>query len=80
MKALLREAVVVALVSGVVFQTLRHQVAERYVIPSGSMQPLLYGADHGGDVVLVDLLADMESLRRYDLGVFSQPDSRQRLV
>ena len=80
MKALLREAVVVALVSGVVFQTLRHQVAERYVIPSGSMQPLLYGAEKGGDVVLVDLLADVQSLRRYDLGVFSQPDSRQRLV
>ncbi len=80
MKALLREAVAVVLVSGLVFQVLRHQVAERYVIPSGSMQPTLYGAEPGGDVVLVDMLVGVETLRRYDLGVFSQHDSRQHLV
>lgn len=80
MRALLREAVAVAVVSGLVFQTLRNHLAERYLIPSGSMQPLLYGAEKGGDIVLVDLLPDVSALRRYDLGVFSQKDSRQHLV
>ena len=71
MKALLREAVAVAVVAGLVFQTLRHEVAERYIVRSGSMQPTLYGKPQGGDIVLVDRLAHAEALLRYDLGVFA---------
>lgn len=80
MKALLRESVAVAVVAGLVFQTLRHQVAERFVIPSGSMQPTLYGNVLGGDVVLVDRLASAADLRRYDLGVFAPPQLGEHFV
>jgi hypothetical protein len=80
MKALLREAVAVAVVSGLVFQSLRHWVADRYVVPSNSMQPCLFGADRGGDVVLVNKLARVDDLRRYDLGVFRQEGTTTDLV
>ena len=80
MKALLRESVAVAVVAGLVFQTLRHEVAERFVIPSGSMQPTLYGNLRGGDVVLVDRLAKAADLRRYDLGVFAPPQLGEHFV
>ncbi len=80
MKALLREAVAVAVVAGLVFQTLRHEVAERYVVPSGSMQPTLYGKPQGGDIVLVDRLAVARQLRRYDLGVFAPANLGEHFV
>ena len=70
MKAVLRDAIAVAAIAGVLFQALRHWVADRYVIPSGSMQPTLLGAQHGGDIVLVDKVASAASLRRYDVAVF----------
>src|SRR5262245_16866634 len=69
-KAVLRDAIAVAAMAGVLFQALRHWVADRYLIPSGSMQPTLLGAQQGGDVVLVDKLASAAALRRYDVAVF----------
>lgn len=80
MKLLLREAAVVALLSGLTFQALRHFVADRYVVPSGSMQPVLYGAEHGGDVVLVDKTASAANLRRFDLAVFRRQQNDEDLV
>ena len=43
-RAVLRDTLVVAVVAAVVFQTLRRTVADRYIVPSDSMQPLLYGS------------------------------------
>ena len=80
MKALLREALAVAVVAGVVLQSMRHFVAERYVVPSGSMQPVLYGSERDGDVVLVDKLAEAHGLSRYDLGVFAPESSGDHFV
>ena len=80
MKALLREALAVAVVAGVVLQSMRHFVAERYVVPSGSMQPVLYGSERDGDVVLVDKLAEAHGLSRYDLGVFAPETSGDHFV
>ena len=69
-----------AVVAGLVFQTLRHEVAERYIVPSGSMQPTLYGKPQGGDIVLVDRLAHADTLRRYDLGVFAPANQGEHFV
>lgn len=80
MRALLREALAAAVVSGLVFQALRHWGADRYVVPSHSMQPCLFGAARGGDIVLVDKLASASKLQRYDLGVFRREGATADLV
>jgi hypothetical protein len=68
--AFARDAAVVATIAALVFQALRRFVADRYIVPSGSMQPTLYGDPERGDVVLVDKLANRRGLRRYDLAVY----------
>lgn len=73
----LRDAAVVAGVMAVTFLALRRWVGDRYVVPSGSMQPTLFGARERGDTVFVDKLADVGRLRRYDLGVFRHPEDPQ---
>lgn len=80
MKVLLREALTVAVLSGLTFQALRAFVADRYVVPSGSMQPVLYGAEVGGDVVLVDKTARVDRLQRFDLAVFRRAQNGEDLV
>jgi signal peptidase I len=68
--AFARDAAVVATIAALLFQALRRFVADRYIVPSGSMQPTLYGDPEHGDVVLVDKLANRAGLRRYDLAVY----------
>lgn len=72
---LLREALPVALVGMLVFQVLRICVAERYVVPTASMEPCLHGDPVDGDVVLVEKVSSWfgPRLERYDLVVVRRP-------
>ncbi|MFK7738983.1 MAG: S26 family signal peptidase [Planctomycetota bacterium] len=65
----LRDALLVAAVSVLTVQGLRTWVGDRYLVPSGSMQPVLYGDPDRGDVVFVDKLARARDQRRGDLVV-----------
>lgn len=58
-RSALRHALPVALVAFVVFQSLRLHVADRYLVPSDSMQPTLFGDQSTGDVVLVDKISHL---------------------
>jgi signal peptidase I len=69
----------IAAVSMLVFHLLRAHALERYVIPSGSMEPTLHGDPVDGDVVLVDKTGWIRSktdLRRFDLVVLRDPRRR----
>lgn len=72
--AVLRDAAVVAVVAVLTVQALRRFVADRYLVPSDSMQPVLYGDPEHGDVVLVDKTVAAASRRRGDLVVVEHPD------
>lgn len=74
-RSLWRDAIAVALVAVVTFQGLRNGFGDRYLVPSGSMQPVLHGDPHDGDVVFVDKTARAESLRRHDLVVVRHPEN-----
>src|SRR5262245_48805362 len=78
--AVVRDALAVAALASVVFQALRQWVGDRYLVPSESMQPTLYGDEHRGDVVFVDKLASAADLRRHDLAVFHSPEGPGILV
>ena len=81
MGRVLRDSLVVLAVALLTYQALRRWVSDRYVVPSGSMQPLLFGSVNHGDVVLVDKLASARGLRRYDTLVARHPDDpNARLV
>lgn len=73
--AVLRDAAVVAVVAVLTVQALRRFVADRYLVPSDSMQPVLYGDPERGDVVLVDKTVAASSRRRGDLVVVEHPDA-----
>lgn len=65
-----------------VFHLLRTWVAERYLVPTESMEPTLHGDRERGDLVLVDKLGLVRShapgaLRRFDLVVVKDPESDQ---
>ena len=63
----------VATVAVLVFQVLRLQVAERYPVPSRSMEPTLHGDRERGDMVLVDKTAWWwAGPERFDLAVFEE--------
>ena len=70
---LARDVLPVVVIALVVLQAMRRHVAERYVVPTGSMQPTLYGDPVRGDVVLVDKLARATDLRLHDLVVMDNP-------
>lgn len=73
---MLRDALVVALIAVVTVQGLRRWVGDRYLVPTDSMQPILYGDPVDGDVVFVDKTARAADRRRGDLVVVadeSQP-------
>ena len=58
----------------VVFHLIRSHLLERYLVPSSSMEPTLYGDQIDGDIVLVDKTAFWGSLpRRWDLVVLRNP-------
>ena len=69
------DALAVAIVAVATFQALRLGYGDRYLVPSGSMQPVLHGDPKDGDVVFVDKTARAESLRRHDLVVVRHPEN-----
>ncbi|MCK5943747.1 MAG: hypothetical protein KAI24_17315 [Planctomycetes bacterium] len=71
--AMLRDAVVVAAVAVLTVQGLRRYYGDRYLVPSDSMQPVLFGDPEDGDVVFVDKLAAAAERRRGDLVVVENP-------
>jgi hypothetical protein len=73
-RLLVRDIAIVALVAWLSLQALRRFVADRYIVPSDSMQPTLYGSRESGDIVLVDKLVAASTLRRFDLAVFRSPE------
>jgi Signal peptidase, peptidase S26 len=80
LRALAGEAVPVAAIALLVWLGLRAFVCERYVVPSESMQPTLYGDPEHGDIVVVDKLASVRSLRRHDLIVLKNPDAPEHHI
>lgn len=78
---MLRDAVVVAAIAVLTVQALRRWVADRYLVPTGSMEPVLHGHPRHGDVVLVWKLANADAQRRGDLVVVEHPSQPgQRMV
>lgn len=78
---ILRDAVCMALVAVVTVQALRLWVGDRYIVPTGSMEPLLHGDPDTGDIVFVDKLASASGRRRHDLVVVAEPhESGRQLV
>lgn len=71
--AMLRDALVVAVIAVVTFQLLRRWVGDYYRVPSGSMQPVLHGDPQHGDIVFVDKRAQASSVGRHDLVVVRHP-------
>jgi hypothetical protein len=70
---LLRDALLVAGIAVLTFQVLRLRCGDYYRVPSGSMQPLLYGHPASGDIVFVERLSRAEDCRRHDLVVVEHP-------
>ncbi len=78
---ILRDAVIVAGVALVVFQVMRRYVGDYYRVPSGSMEPMLYGHPNDGDVVWVDAWSSAADCGRGDVVVVQHPeDSGGQLV
>lgn len=84
-RGLALEVLAIGLGSWIVFHNLRAHVAERYTIPSRSMEPTLHGDPHDGDRVLVDKTAFWSSplwswhrrpLNRHDLVVLRNRHQR----
>ncbi|HEX6811493.1 MAG TPA: S26 family signal peptidase [Planctomycetota bacterium] len=81
LKTVARDALAVAAIAVLTVQALRRWCGDRYLVDSGSMQPVLYGDPKVGDVVFVDKLASAASRRRHDLVVVEHPDKPgQQLV
>ncbi|GAB4147746.1 MAG: hypothetical protein Fur0037_16000 [Planctomycetota bacterium] len=78
--ALVRDVLLVALSSILTFELLRNFVADRYLVPTDSMQPTLYGDPARGDHVLVDKLSRSSGLRVHDLVVIRRSESPVRLL
>jgi hypothetical protein len=70
---LLRDALIVATVAVLTVQGLRRWYGDRYLVPSDSMQPVLYGDPVDGDVVFVYKLAKASSCQRGDYVVVEHP-------
>ena len=73
-----RDALCVAAVAVLTVQGLRRFAGDRYLVPSDSMQPVLYGDPVEGDVVFVDKLARAGDQRRGDLVVVANPQAPGR--
>jgi signal peptidase I len=82
LSVVLREALPVALIALLVFQGLRLCVAERYMVPTDSMEPCLHGDPIAGDVVLVEKLSGWLGpvLHRYDLVVVQSPEANHHHI
>lgn len=71
--AMLRDALVVAVIAVLTVQGLRKWYGDRYLVPSDSMQPFLYGDPVDGDVVFVDKFVSSDSVGRGDPVVVQNP-------
>lgn len=71
--AMLRDALIVAVIAVLTVQGLRKWYGDRYLVPSGSMEPFLYGDPDHGDIVYVDKLLSVESVQRGDVVVVKNP-------
>ncbi len=71
--AMLRDALIVAVIAVLTVQGLRKWYGDRYLVPSDSMQPFLYGDPVHGDVVFVDKFVSADSVGRGDLVVVKNP-------
>lgn len=70
---MVRDVVAVAALAVVAFQALRKWCGDRYLVPTGSMEPVLHGDPRDGDVVFVDKLASASARQRHDLVVVQHP-------
>jgi hypothetical protein len=66
---LLRDALFVSLIAVMTVQGLRQWVGDRYLVPSGSMEPVLHGDPVQGDMVFVDKTAHAEDRHLHDIVV-----------
>lgn len=73
-RSLLADALLVASLAVVTFQALRKWVGDRYLVPTGSMEPVLHGHPDSGDMVFVDKTACAGDRRRHDLVVVDHPE------
>lgn len=71
--AMWRDAALVAALAVVTVQSLRRWFGDRYLVPSGSMEPVFHGDPRHGDVVFVGKLASAAARRRHDLVVVRHP-------
>ncbi|MEO6595287.1 MAG: S26 family signal peptidase [Planctomycetota bacterium] len=79
--SMVRDAIAVAAIAVLAFQALRRWCGDRYIVPSGSMQPVLFGDPRRGDIVFVDKLVSASTRHRHDLVVVQQPgEPGQQLV
>lgn len=78
--ALARDALFVAFAAVATVQALRLRVGDRYLVPTGSMEPVLHGDPVAGDVVYVDKLAAAAGCRRHDLVVVAHPSEPGQLM
>jgi hypothetical protein len=70
---MLRDALVVAAVAVLTVQGLRRWYGDRYLVPSDSMEPILFGHPENGDVVFVDKTVSKDSVGRGDMVVIADP-------
>jgi hypothetical protein len=77
---LARDALFVALAAVATVQALRLRVGDRYLVPTGSMEPVLHGDPVAGDVVYVDKLGAAADCRRHDLVVVAHPSEPGQLM
>lgn len=63
------DAIVVAFIAVLTVQGLRQWCGDRYLVPSGSMEPVLYGDREAGDIVFVNKTVTANSVGRGDLVV-----------
>ena len=67
--SMLADAIVVAFIAVLTVQGLRQWCGDRYLVPSGSMEPVLYGDRQEGDIVFVNKAVSRSSVGRGDLVV-----------
>jgi hypothetical protein len=78
---MVRDAVITAGLAVFTVLALRRYVGDRYLVPTGSMEPVLHGDRAHGDIVFVDKTAAAGDQRRRDLVVVTHPtEPGQQLV
>jgi hypothetical protein len=71
--AMLRDALLLAALAVLTFLGLRRWLGDRYLVPTGSMEPVLHGSELDGDVVFVDKTQRANDRQRHDLVVVVNP-------